>query len=150
MKMSIIQKIKIIPTTIIIMLNILNGLIFFRNKKIFLLFFVFVFFVSKFQMIYGVALHLNSFSGSSSSSASESVVQSFEEESVVQSFEEESVVHSDDDFSNKHLDTLDGSTGSTGSGGSASLSKGETGKYGVETMLTVSSPFMSRMGESVA
>jgi hypothetical protein len=86
---------------------------------------------------YGVALHLNSFSGSSASvSASESVVQSFEEESVV---------HSDkkltDEFSNKRLDTLESVDGSDVVG------KGDAGKCGVETMLTVSSPFMSRIGE---
>jgi hypothetical protein len=106
------------------------------------LFFLFFIFFEIFGFgfwFYGVALHLNSFSGSSASvSASESVVQSFEEESVV---------HSDkkltDEFSNKRLDTLD-------SAESVSLSKGDAGKNGVETMLTVSSPFMSRMGESVA
>ena len=82
--------------------------------------------------IYGVALHLNSFSSSGS-------------ESVVQSFDEESVVHSDkkltDEFSNKRLDTLESVDGSDVVG------KGDAGKYGVETMLTVSSPFVSRMGE---
>jgi hypothetical protein len=90
---------------------------------------------------YGVALHLNSFSGSSISvSASESVVQSFEEESVV---------HSDkkltDEFSNKRLDTLESVDGSD-----ADVGKGDAGKYGVETMLTVSSPFMSQIGERAA
>ncbi len=86
---------------------------------------------------YGVALHLNSFSGSSSTSvsASESVVQSFEEESVVQSFEEES-----EEISNKRLDTLKSVNGSD-------IGKGDAGKYGVETMLTVVSPLMSQIGE---
>jgi hypothetical protein len=87
---------------------------------------------------YGVALHLNSFSAGSSASVSAS-------ESVVQSFEEESVVHSDkkltDEFSNKRLDTLESVDGSDVVG------KGDAGKCGVETMLTVSSPFMSRIGE---
>ena len=104
------------------------------------LFFVFVFCFCFFVFgFYGVALHLNSFSGSSSSStsvsASESVVQSFEEESVVQSFEEES-----DEFSNKRLDTLESVNGSD-------VGKGDAGKYGVETMLTVVSPLMSQIGE---
>jgi hypothetical protein len=92
---------------------------------------------------YGVALHLNSFSGSSIS------------ESVVQSFDEESVVHSDkkptdefsnkrldkkptDEFSNKRLDTLESVDGSDVGKG-----KGDAGKYGVETMLMVSSPLVS-------
>jgi hypothetical protein len=106
--------------------------------SIFLYLFSFLFqLILKFGLIYGVALHLNSFSGSSSESASESVVQSFEEESVVQSDKKLT-----DEFSNKRLDTSD-------SAGSASLSKGEIGKYGVETMLTVSSPFMSQIGENV-
>jgi hypothetical protein len=107
--------------------------------SIFLYLFSFLFqLILKFGLIYGVALHLNSFSGSSSESASESVVQSFEEESVVQSDKKLT-----DEFSNKRLDTT------SDSAGSASLSKGETGKYGVETMLTVSSPFMSQIGENV-
>jgi hypothetical protein len=79
---------------------------------------------------YGVALHLNSLSGSSIS------------ESVVQSFDEESVVHSDkkptDEFSNKRLDTLESVDGSDVGKG-----KGDAGKYGVETMLMVSSPLVS-------
>lgn len=85
--------------------------------------------------IYGVALHLNSFSSSGS-------------ESVVQSFDEESVVHSDkkltDEFSNKRLDTLESVDGSDVVG------KGDAGKYGVETMLTVASPLMSQIGEKAS
>jgi hypothetical protein len=122
------------------------------KKKYFLFLFLFFlfcccFFILYFKIFgsfclvwfYGVALHLNSFSGSSASvSASESVVQSFEEESVV---------HSDkkltDEFSNKRLDTLESVDGSD-------VGKGDAGKYGVETMLTVSSPFMSRIGERAA
>jgi len=87
---------------------------------------LFLFFVFGY---YGVALHLNSFSGSSSTSVSAS-------ESVVQSFEEES-----DEFSNKRLDTLESVDGSDVVG------KGDAGKYGVETMLTVVSPLMSQIGE---
>jgi hypothetical protein len=87
---------------------------------------------------YGVALHLNSISGSSAS-GSESVVQSFEEESVVQSDKKLT-----DEFSNKRLDTLDSVDGSDVVG------KGDVGKYGVEIMLTVSSPFMSQIGERAA
>jgi hypothetical protein len=84
--------------------------------------------------IYGVALHLNSFSSSGS-------------ESVVQSFDEESVVHSDkkltDEFSNKRLDTLESVDGSD-------VGKGDAGKYGVETMLMVVSPLMSQIGEKAS
>jgi hypothetical protein len=86
-------------------------------------------------MNYGVALHLNSLSTVLSAS-----------ESVVQSFEEESVVHSDkkliDDFSNKRLHTF-------GSACSDVVSNGDAGKHGVETITTVSSPIMSRIGEKV-
>ena len=110
---------------------------------LFLFFFVviFLFFILKSLVcfvwfwFYGVALHLNSISGSSDS-ASESVVQSFDEESVVQSDNKLT-----DEFSNKRLDTLESVDGSDVVG------KGDAGKYGVETMLTVSSPFVSRMGE---
>ena len=87
---------------------------------------------------YGVALHLNSFSGSSISVSGS--------ESVVQSFEEESVVHSDkkltDEFSNKRLDTLESE-----SVDGSDVGKGDVGKYGVETMLMVSSPLVSQIGE---
>jgi hypothetical protein len=104
------------------------------------LFFVFVFccfihflfcFWNIWFWFYGVALHLNSFSSSSGS------------ESVVQSFDEESVVHSDE-FSNKRLDTLESVDGSDVVG------KGDAGKYGVETMLMVASPLMSQIGEKAS
>ncbi len=73
---------------------------------------------------YGVADHWNGISDSSDS-ASESVVQSFDEESVVQSF---------DGSSNKRRHNLVLA---------AAAGKGESGKHGVETMLTVSLPFVS-------
>ena len=94
-----------------------------------------------FALFYGVALHLNSISGSSGS-ASESVVQSFDEESVVQSDKKLT-----DEFSNKRLDTLESVDGSDGSD---VVGKGDVGKYGVETMLTVSSPLVSQIGEKAA
>jgi len=81
-----------------------------------------------FGLLYGVAHHWNGISDSSSS-ASESVVQSFDDESVVQSF---------DESSNKRRHNLVLT---------AAAGKGESGKYGVETTLTVSSPFVSRIGE---
>jgi hypothetical protein len=109
-------------------------------KKYFCFCFVFVFVLLLFWF-YGVALHLNSISGSSGSSgsASESVVQSFDEESVVQSDKKLT-----DEFSNKRLDTLESVDGSDVVG------KGDVGKYGVETMLTVSSPLVSQIGEKAA
>ena len=108
-----------------------------KTKNIFFCFVLFLFLYFKIFGFgfYGVALHLNSFSGSSIS------------ESVVQSFDEESVVHSDkkltDEFSNKRLDTLESVDGSD-------VGKGDAGKYGVETMLMVSSPLMSRIGEKAS
>ena len=78
-------------------------------------------------MLYGVADHWNGISDSSVSAS----------ESVVQSFDEESVVHSDDESSNKRRHNLV----------AAGAGKGESGKYGVETTLTVSLPFVSRIGE---
>ena len=79
---------------------------------------------------YGVAHHPNGISGSSAS------------ESVVQSFDEESAVHSDDESSNKRMHNLVLVT-------VAGFGAGDTAKYGVETMWMVLSPFMSRIGEKV-
>lgn len=87
-------------------------------------------------MNYGVALHLNGISDSSAASASESVVQSFDEESAV---------HSDDESSNKRMHNLVLVTVA----GFNAIGAGDTAKYGVETMWMVLSPFMSRIGEKV-
>jgi hypothetical protein len=96
-------------------------------------FFLFVLFLSLVYTLwythYGVADHWNGISDSSVSAS----------ESVVQSFDEESVVHPDDESSNKRRHNLV----------AAGAGKGESGKYGVETTLTVSLPFVSRIGEMV-